>query len=256
VRANRSLLTLGAIHPLLGAGLASTALASPAQQTSAPLLQVANNPTYGPILVNGTGLTLYTLASESDGKIICKDDCLGFWPPVLISPGSSTPSIGPGVTGTIGTVTRPDGTIQATRNLFPLYTFSGDGKPGDTSGNRVVAFGGTWKLVQISSGATATPTTVALAVHVKLAAKKVKAGQRQTAIVTTEAGANVSLTVSFPNKHQLHHSATANSSGKLTWHFKEPKNASKGKNHTVKVSVRVQDASGETAQASVKFTAS
>ena len=54
-------------------------------------------------------------------KSVCYGDCASYWPPV---PGNM--SAGPGVTGKIGTITRTDGTTQATYNGHPLYTYIGD----------------------------------------------------------------------------------------------------------------------------------
>jgi predicted lipoprotein with Yx(FWY)xxD motif len=47
----------------------------------------------------------------------------------------TTPSAGAGVSGTLGTITRDDGTTQVTYNGRPLYHYSGDSAPGDTNGN-------------------------------------------------------------------------------------------------------------------------
>ena len=54
-------------------------------------------------------------------KSVCYGDCATYWPPV---PGNM--SAGPGVTGKIGTITRTDGTTQATYDGHPLYTYIGD----------------------------------------------------------------------------------------------------------------------------------
>ena len=47
----------------------------------------------------------------------------------------------------LGTTPRSDGKAQVTYNGHPLYTFAGDQKPGDTSGQGVNAFGGLWYVV-------------------------------------------------------------------------------------------------------------
>ena len=48
---------------------------------------------------------------------------------------------GPGVTGTVGTITRSDGAIQATYDGHPLYTYLGDTAPGQARGNGLDAAG-------------------------------------------------------------------------------------------------------------------
>ena len=47
---------------------------------------------------------------------------------------------GTGVTGPLGTLTRPDGTTQVTYRGMPLYYWQGDTKSGDVTGNGVEGF--------------------------------------------------------------------------------------------------------------------
>ena len=58
-----------------------------------------------------------------------------------------------GVTGTLGTITRPDGTTQATYDGHPLYTYAGDTAPGQAKGNGQNLSGGLWYEMTVS-GAT------------------------------------------------------------------------------------------------------
>jgi predicted lipoprotein with Yx(FWY)xxD motif len=44
------------------------------------------------------------------------------------------------VTGTFGTLTRADGSIQVTYNGLPLYGWQGDTKAGDVTGHGVNGF--------------------------------------------------------------------------------------------------------------------
>jgi hypothetical protein len=68
-----------------------------------------------------------------------------YCPPVA---GNSSP--GPGVTGRIGTMTRTDGSTQATRDGRPLYTYIGDSNPGQANGNNVNLNGGLWHDVPVA----------------------------------------------------------------------------------------------------------
>ena len=54
------------------------------------------------LLTDAKGFTLYWFAPDSPGKSVCYGDCAAYWPPVA---GNVT--AGPGVTGTIGTITGP-----------------------------------------------------------------------------------------------------------------------------------------------------
>jgi predicted lipoprotein with Yx(FWY)xxD motif len=61
-------------------------------------------------------------------------------------------SAGPGVTGTIGTIDRTDGSTQATYDGHPLYTYIGDSAPGQDGGNNINLNGGLWHDVPVASG--------------------------------------------------------------------------------------------------------
>ena len=99
------------------------------------------------VLTNSQGLTLYTFAPDGANKSVCYGDCATYWPPV---PGNM--SAGPGVTGTIGTITRTDSTKQATYDGHPLYTYIGDHAPGTASGNNINLNGGLWRDVPVAGG--------------------------------------------------------------------------------------------------------
>jgi|HubBroStandDraft_1064217.scaffolds.fasta_scaffold42581_2 predicted lipoprotein with Yx(FWY)xxD motif len=97
------------------------------------------------VLTDAKGLTLYSFAPDSPGKSACYGDCATYWPPVL-----GDPSAGPGVTGTLGTITRNGGAVQATYDGHPLYTYVGDSAPGQDGGNNLNLNGGLWHIVPIS----------------------------------------------------------------------------------------------------------
>jgi predicted lipoprotein with Yx(FWY)xxD motif len=134
----------------------SSASTQPAAQTSsssssAVVVKTASNSTLGTILVNSQGMTLYHLSGEQNGKFICTSSaCLGVWHP-LVSSSSGTPS---SEVGSLGTVKRPEGTMQVTYKGTPLYTFTGDQQPGETKGQGIKDVG-TWSVVTTSS--TGTP---------------------------------------------------------------------------------------------------
>lgn len=44
----------------------------------------------------------------------------------------------------LATTTRPEGGTQIAYNGHPLYLYKGDQKPGDTKGEGLTAFGGSW----------------------------------------------------------------------------------------------------------------
>ncbi len=97
------------------------------------------------LLTNAKGLTLYWFAPDTSTKSVCYGSCAAYWPPV-----TGAPSAGPGVTGTLGTITRTGGTTQATYDGHPLYTYIGDNAPGQASGNNLNLNGGLWHDVPIT----------------------------------------------------------------------------------------------------------
>jgi predicted lipoprotein with Yx(FWY)xxD motif len=52
-----------------------------------------------------------------------------------------------------GTITRPDGTTQATYDGHPLYTYAADTAPGQAKGNGLNVSGGVWHEVTVSGSA-------------------------------------------------------------------------------------------------------
>lgn len=105
------------------------------------------------VLVNSKGLTLYWFAPDTNTTSKCNGQCAVFWPPVK---GPAT--AGPGVTGTLGTITRSNGSLQATWDNHPLYTYEGDKAPGQNKGNGITGSGGLWHEVSLKGTTVAKPT--------------------------------------------------------------------------------------------------
>ena len=97
------------------------------------------------VLTNATGLTLYWFAPDTPAASACTGSCTAYWPPV-----TGSPEAGPGVTGKLGTINRPDGTVQATYDGHPLYTYIGDSGPRQARGNNLDLNGGLWYEVRVS----------------------------------------------------------------------------------------------------------
>ena len=91
------------------------------------------------VLTSAKGFTLYWFVPDTATTSKCYGSCAQYWPPVL-----GTPKAGPGVTGTLGTIKRTDGTTQATYDGHPLYTYIADSAPGQAHGNNINLNGGVW----------------------------------------------------------------------------------------------------------------
>jgi predicted lipoprotein with Yx(FWY)xxD motif len=116
-------------------GAASSTAGSPSSSSANALLATAHSD-LGTIVVDGSGKTVYMFTKDTPGSgaSSCSGKCLVAWPPVVAD--SADPQVD-GVTGNVGTITRDDGTVQATLDGWPLYYWQGDTAPGDTTGQGV-----------------------------------------------------------------------------------------------------------------------
>jgi predicted lipoprotein with Yx(FWY)xxD motif len=103
------------------------------------------------VLVDSKGMTLYWFVPDTSSKSNCSGSCATFWPPV-----KGPVTAGSGVTGTLGTIARSDGSTQATYLGHPLYTYVGDKGPGQNKGNGLNISGGLWWEMTVS-GSTPAP---------------------------------------------------------------------------------------------------
>jgi len=101
------------------------------------------------VLTSSRGFTLYSFAPDTSTKSNCNGTCAQNWPPV------TGPVTAAGVTGTFGTIKRSDGSVQATFDGHPLYTFAGDTAPGQNKGNGLNVAGGLWHEITTSGSAPA-----------------------------------------------------------------------------------------------------
>jgi len=122
-----------------------------AASAATPTVQLETNPTFGTILAAGSGLTLYTLTTDHNGQSTCHGSCAAVWPPLDI-PVGSTPTVGPGVAGTVAASMQSDGTLQVTFNGDPVYTFVGDTSAGQVTGDGVSDF----FVVKVTAATTTT----------------------------------------------------------------------------------------------------
>jgi predicted lipoprotein with Yx(FWY)xxD motif len=129
-----------------GAGV-STVSAPP---TTNPSVTISTEPSpVGPVLATGTGHTLYDFAPDTPTQSTCITSiCVELWPPLLVT---GTPTVGKGLRASlVGTIRRPDGTLQATYGGHPLYTWKGDSQPGMITGQALLNAGGYWYVVSPS----------------------------------------------------------------------------------------------------------
>jgi len=148
--------------------LAVTYGSPPAVTAAAPAslqLGAGSSASLGSFLIGPNGLTLYTLSSETSTGSVCTGGCLANWPALIVAPGGSVS--GPaGATGTFSTFTRADdGATQVALNSHPLYYFAGDSAAGQTNGEGLAAFGGTWHVAAaaLAAATSSSPSPAASA---------------------------------------------------------------------------------------------
>ena len=138
----------GSSSTTTGSGAAAPASSGPAASSSSTLKTGKIGGVA--VLTNAKGFTLYWFAPDTSTKSKCYGSCATYWPPVK---GPAT--AGAGVTGKLGTITRSGGSMQATYNGHPLYTYAADSAPEQAKGNGLNLSGGVWHEVTVSG--TAAP---------------------------------------------------------------------------------------------------
>jgi predicted lipoprotein with Yx(FWY)xxD motif len=117
---------LPSIALALAAAFATLAHAEPAAKMS------------GGMLVNTSGMTLYTFDKDTAGKSTCNGPCAALWPPAMAA-ADAKPE------GDMSIVTRDDGSKQWAYKGKPVYVYSADKKAGDKAGDN---FKDVWHVVK------------------------------------------------------------------------------------------------------------
>jgi predicted lipoprotein with Yx(FWY)xxD motif len=144
----RRLAVLVALPATLALIPAATAQAAPRHKPPI-LVRVAHDAKLGPILVKANGRTLYHFSRNQNGKIGCTGDCLQFWFPLLVAKGTKLATVAPGLRTGIGVIKRGAGQMQLTYKHHPLYTFIGDQRAGQATGQGYKDFGGVWMVATV-----------------------------------------------------------------------------------------------------------
>jgi predicted lipoprotein with Yx(FWY)xxD motif len=125
--------------------LALALLRGPAAEAQpAPSLATRAATDLGVFLTDQSGRTLYRYTKDDVGISDCNQACATAWPPLLTQ---NDPVLPPDLPGIVGTTIRSDGGVQVTYNGMPLYYWSKDQNPGDTTGQNV---GGVWFVLNPS----------------------------------------------------------------------------------------------------------
>ncbi|MEO9513574.1 MAG: hypothetical protein ABJN84_09930 [Flavobacteriaceae bacterium] len=111
-------------------------------QNDSIAVQLASDTTFGDILTDSEGFTLYFFSPDSKGDSNCIDGCKTNWPVFY----SDELTLDDGLeTSDFATITRSDGDMQTTYKGWPLYYFANDIAAGNINGDGV---GGVWYVAK------------------------------------------------------------------------------------------------------------
>ncbi len=97
-------------------------------------LKLVDNATFGKILTDVDGKSLYFFSLDTKDNSACLDGCLNVWPVFY----QESVTVDSGLQASdFATIDRTDGTKQTTYKGWPLYYYANDSAPGDTGGDKV-----------------------------------------------------------------------------------------------------------------------
>lgn len=114
----------------------------------------------GRILATPGGRTLYDFTPDTPASSACVSGlCARLWPPLLTT---GRPTVGKGLEQSlVGTIRRPDGSLQVTYAGHPLYSWIGDSRPGMVTGQALLNQGGYWYVLSTDGHEIKTTFSVA-----------------------------------------------------------------------------------------------
>lgn len=163
---------------LAAAGLAACGTSSPGSATPTTLktsltaaasssLSSAHVFGLGTAVVDGRGYTVYVLTSASTKNVPCTGGCLNLWPPLVLPKGTPAASSSGGVHANLVGTAKVGASTVPTYDGWRIYEYAGDTGPGQSSGQGIQSFGGTWHALHVdgttvgavSGGGTTTTTS-------------------------------------------------------------------------------------------------
>ncbi len=135
-------------------GLTVTAAAAATQSTAtarrrAKVVRISTRkvPKLGTILVDAKGLTLYMFVPDKRRRVTCVSTCAAVWPPVMLPKHARPRAAKKAKQRLLGSDRDPAGGRVVTYRGWPLYTYVGDRKPGQATGQATDLNGGLWYVL-------------------------------------------------------------------------------------------------------------
>ena len=107
-------------------GLVLAVSAGAATTAAKPPVSSFVDPTFGKVLsrIDKQVLYYWQVEKRAGGKVRCIGSCAKAWPPLIVKSAKRVTRKIAGLSGVFGTVRRPDGRLQVTRNKLPVYTYA------------------------------------------------------------------------------------------------------------------------------------
>jgi len=105
-------------------------------------VQLSANATFGNILTDAAGMSLYFFSKDSKDTSACNGPCKDAWPVFYVADLTLDSGL---EASDFGVITRADGDKQNTYKGWPLYYFANDTASGDTNGDGV---GNNWYIAK------------------------------------------------------------------------------------------------------------
>lgn len=149
---------LGVAALLAGCGGGST---TSAPTTSSPgsgarpstSFSTANVSGVGTVVVDGRGRTVYILTADGKTNVPCTDasGCTNLWPDLPLPDGVASAKGEMGINASLlGTKKLSDGETYPTYHGWLMYEYAGDSGTGQSKGQGIKSFGGTWYALTAS----------------------------------------------------------------------------------------------------------
>jgi len=106
----------------------------PDNEPKGTAVMLATSTTFGKVMTDSLGKTLYFFSLDADGKSGCSGDCIAAWPIFYKEHLTIDSTL---TAADFGVITRADGSKQNTYKGWPLYYYAGDAKAGDITGDKV-----------------------------------------------------------------------------------------------------------------------
>lgn len=138
------IMMLGALAALAAAVVAAGATAT---ATKTVTISTGNVHGLGTVLVDSKGRTLYMFVPDKQKSVTCVKSCAAAWPPVKVAKGEKIVAAKGIKASLLGSDANPSGGRVATYAKWPLYTYVGDQKPGQATGQALNLNGGYWYVL-------------------------------------------------------------------------------------------------------------